>query len=412
MNARVFKTGSFIGLLLAVLALPACTTQPVLPTTGTAVSREVADNRLLVTLHAVTPAGVASLAPSGRLDYQHPGQQQVRAEHLRTAQQLAETFDLQIEDEWEIPSLDVYCFVFRLPDLNNRQNVIAELRQHARVESVQSMQFFHGESSPRTANTARASDPLAEWDANLNERLSTIHRHTTGKSVSIAVIDAGVDMQHEDLLESRLQFVDFVDGLQQIPPEAHGTAVVGLLAARSDNGVGIRGYAPDAEILLIRACWESEVGKEGAVCNSFTLAKALSLAIESSADIVNMSISGPRDPLLERLANELVSRGQILVAAGNSSRTFPGSVSGSILAASCSTDDAALTLLPGNRYGMRNGSSISSARVTGGAALLKQIAPDISAAELTQLWLAPDTATPSIMLKVARIVNSRGASAE
>lgn len=403
MIARMLTNGLRFALLLTLLALTACAGSP-LPAAAAPTSRDLGQDRLLVTLHTAVPSGIASLSPSGRLEYQQPGLQQARAQ-TQVAQTLAAAHDLQIEDEWEIPSLEVYCFVFRLADAGDKQYVMAKLRQHPQVESVQPLQYFHGQSMSAAAQTP---DPLANWDTNLLERLTSIHRQATGKSVSIAVIDAGVDLAHEDLQDSPLQVVDFVDGLENVPPEAHGTAVVGLLTARVGNGVGIRGYAPDAEILLIRACWESD--RDSAICNSFTLAKALSLAIESGADVVNLSISGPRDPLLERLAGKLVQGGQIVVAAGAGSTTFPGSVAGSILAtrhtAATDASQAALTLLPGNRYGMRNGTSIAAARVTGTVALASQLMPGMTAQEFEKLMTAPPpdaTGLPEIQ-SIARLL--------
>ncbi|MBW3568073.1 MAG: S8 family serine peptidase, partial [Proteobacteria bacterium] len=290
-----------------------------------ATSRDLDEDRILVTLHADNPLGTVALSPSGRLGYHTASAGDIRAGFVRTAQQLASAHDLHLEEDWPIPSLQVHCFVFRVADLRERRHVVAQLREHPEVESVQALQFFHGEGSGDP-------DPLVGWNAELDAGLQMAHRNSTGKSVSIAVIDAGIDTAHEDLEGSELDVIDLVDGRQDVPAEAHGTAVVGLIAARPENGVGIRGYAPGSRISLMRACWEPGTTRESAVCNSFTLAKALSLVLESDADIVNLSISGPRDPLLERLAAEIVSRGQILVAAGTGTETFPGSVPGSVLA--------------------------------------------------------------------------------
>lgn len=361
-------------LVCALGALPGCASQA---QTGAATAIDLAPDRILVTLRYASPAPVAALAPSGRLEYALPSAARERATQLAQARRLADALDLVLEEEWPIPALGVHCVVFRT-DSASRSEALAKLRANAAVESAQPMQFFHGE-------TSQSPDPLAGWNPALDEGLRNAHSVSTGRSVRIAVIDAGMDLQHEDLRDARLEVRDLVDGSTGVPAEAHGTAVVGLLAARAGNGMGISGYAPDAEIMLLRACWETDAAG-GSVCNSFTLAKALSYALQSGADIVNMSISGPRDPLLERLATELLNRGSLLVAAGTGPETFPASVPGAIVAADFSlsppADAAALTLVPGNRYGMRHGTSIATARVTGIAALLKQLDNDLLA-----LWL-------------------------
>jgi len=408
--------------LLLIVSLAACAAHPAQPELAPT-SRDLDGDRILVTLQTRTPVGVTALSPSGRLDYQPQSAQQLRAGHMQAARELASAFDLHLEEDWPIPALEVHCFVFRLANGEKRKQLVARLQEHPHVESVQALQFFHGEGSavhgdllddPLADSLADSlanplADPLANWDEKLNERLLAAHRNTTGKSVTIAVIDAGVDTAHEDLDGASLRTVDFVDGRIDSTAETHGTAVVGLLAARAGNGIGIRGYAPDARILLIRACWEPKPDRETAICNSFTLAKALSLALESQADIVNLSISGPRDPLLERLAGELVRRGQLLIAAGTGNGTFPASVPQSILASrhaiSPHSTGPALTLLPGNRYGLRNGTSITTARVAGAAALVMELRPDVSAAEFEQLLSPQSEKDLAPLLDVARLLD-------
>lgn len=362
-----------------------------------ATSRDLDNDRVLVTVDAGPGRPVTTLSPSGRLDYQPSPPEQVRERHLQTARQLAERFSLELEEDWPIPALDVHCFVFRVSGSEHeRARVLADLRAHPKIDSVQPLQFFEGELA---GNVADPGDPLADWNSELHERLRRVHRKTTGDSVKLAVIDAGVDVDHEDLAGGRITTVDLVDGRRDPPAEVHGTAVVGVLAARPGNGVGIRGIAPGAEVLLLRACWAAQAGGDRTICNSFTLARALSLALEAGAHIVNLSISGPRDPLLERLAAELVRRGLVIVAAGEDREAFPGSITDSVLAvehAPPSVAGPSLTLLPDNRYGMRNGTSISAARITGVAALLRQLVPGLSAGELQALLASPTTATIDI----------------
>ncbi|HEX6930460.1 MAG TPA: S8 family serine peptidase, partial [Gammaproteobacteria bacterium] len=317
------------------------------------------------------------------------------------------------------------CFVFRLKHPEQQAALVASLDERSDIESVQALQFFHGKGNAPPGRGARSADitddsagndPLANWNEALNRNLLAAHRSATGKSVTVAIIDTGVDTGHEDLRGAALTAMDFVDGKAVVPPETHGTAIVGLLAARPDNGVGIRGYAPDARILLLRACWETDAPDESAsgdaaVCNSFTLAKALSFALASDAGIVSLSISGPRDPLLERLAGKLVQDNRLLVVAGESSAHFPASVDNSIVAAmqpaTLHSTGPALTLLPDDRYGLREGTSITTARVAGVAALMKELDPELSAGEFRQR-LQPDA---DVFVDISQVLRGDSASA-
>lgn len=335
---------------------------------------DVAPDRILVTVDADS-LSIGTLSPSGRLEYAPPSDEAIRAVQLRRARAIADEFSLRLEEDWPIPALDVYCFVFRLADPARRDHVIAALSQHPDVESAQALNFFHTEN-----------DPLNRTDDTLATGSQRLHALATGRDVRVAVIDTGADLAHEDLSSAHIAAVDFVgdavdDQEQAVPVESHGTTIIGMIAAGRDNGMGISGYAPDAAILLLRACWQPQPGDERAVCNSFTLAKALSYALEADVAIVNLSISGPRDLLLERLGELLVAHDTLVVAAGESRETFPASIAGSLIAQGLLPGtERFMTLLPDDRYGLRSGSSLDAARITGIAALLQEIAPEIGRA--------------------------------
>ena len=77
--------------------------------------------------------------------------------------------------------------------------------------------------------------------------------------------------------------------------------MAGIIAANENNREGIVGIAPGAELFAYRACWPTQDASASATCNTLTLAKALSAAIDRKMNIVNLSLSGPSDPLLERI---------------------------------------------------------------------------------------------------------------
>lgn len=363
------------------------------PESPAVAATDVTDDRILVTVDAAPLRDITDLSPSGRLDYLPPAPGELREAQLQRAQKLATTYDMELEQDWPIPAIGVYCFVFRLPDPATRDALIAAIAEHPDVESVQPMQFFE-----------TRSEPLLDGGDGFAERLAAAHRVATGSAVEIAVIDSGADLAHEDLEGADIRAIDLVDG-GAVPAEFHGTAVVGIIAA-SRNDKGTLGYAPDARVLLLRACWQAQPHAEQAVCNSFTLAKALSFALETDAAIVNMSISGPRDPLLERLGAVLLARDRLLVAAGESPDTFPASIPGSLLAAQFIAEPAHrwMTLLPGDRYALRGGSSISAARLSAIAALLKEMEPQLTAAEFrAQLSHAAHPLQPAPVMNLLHV---------
>ncbi len=96
--------------------------------------------------------------------------------------------------------------------------------------------------------------------------------------------------------------------------DRHGTQVAGLIAAAANNGIGIVGVAPDVRLLALKACWQPSATSAGR-CNSFTIAQAIADALTARAQVINLSLVGPSDPLLEALIAKAVSTGIIVVGA-------------------------------------------------------------------------------------------------
>ena len=127
---------------------------------------------------------------------------------------------------------------------------------------------------------------------------------------------------------------NFVDqGERSFTTDFHGTAVAGVIAAAANNEVGIVGVAPQAQIYALKACWQQPAGAREAVCNSYTLAKAVDFAISERAHVLNFSLAGPPDVLLTRLIKVALERGIAVIAAAPSkpdARAFPASMQGVI----------------------------------------------------------------------------------
>jgi subtilisin family serine protease len=137
-------------------------------------------------------------------------------------------------------------------------------------------------------------------------------------SVRVAVIDSGVDLGHPDLSGRVAAARSFVGG-SAADTSGHGTVVAGVIAARSQNGIGIAGLAPAAELLVAKV-----VEPDGTISVEAE-ARAIRWAIRRGARVINMSLGGVRDPsnpgndTYSRLEADAVafavSRGAVVVAA-------------------------------------------------------------------------------------------------
>jgi subtilisin family serine protease len=222
--------------------------------------------------------------------------------------------------------------------------------------------------------------------------------------VRVAVVDTGVDVRHPDLAGRVLTKEDLVgNGFRGFTQDLHGTAVAGVIAAAANNSVGIVGVAPEARLLALKACWYQDAsgtgaGSSTARCNSFTLARAIAAAIDGDAQVINMSLTGPADPLLERLLRAALERGIHVIAAADGDASFPASMRGIIgvqMAEDVAPDSSdayvrapgkeILTLRPAAHYDFETGSSIAAANVTGVVALLLQHRAKLTSDEIRVL---------------------------
>jgi Subtilase family len=110
------------------------------------------------------------------------------------------------------------------------------------------------------------------------------------ETIPVAVIDSGWDPSHPELQGRVIDDKSFVGG-SAIDTLGHGTFVSGLIAARVDNGIGIAGLAPSAQLLVAKVVTKNRSIPVAAE------AKAIRWAVEHGARVINMSLGGLRDPL-------------------------------------------------------------------------------------------------------------------
>lgn len=162
-----------------------------------------------------------------------------------------------------------------------------------------------------------------------------------GLGVRVAVIDSGIDRAHVDLKDRFEKGEDFLsrppsdtigdaifsklftnpidDVLVQEPSEAlpypyfdqigHGTHVAGTIAA-SENGQGVVGVAPAANVLAARVCG-------GLGCSSVGIVRAIDWAISEKVDVINMSLGGPFPSKAQLEATERAEAAGVTVVAAS-----------------------------------------------------------------------------------------------
>lgn len=230
----------------------------------------------------------------------------------------------------------------------------------------------------------------------------------SGAGVRIGVVDSGIYAEHEDLAEA-----DILPGHNYMSENGdttdtfgHGTFVAGVIAATADNGLGVAGLAPEAELVPLK-CFEGRRSTVAAVT-----AAIYGGVDDYACDILNLSFGVTEDTNALRDAVEHAQeRDALLVAAvgnaGTETLYYPaayegvvgvGSVGEMLEAASATQhNESVLLAAPGERvlglgisgpsdYITGSGTSYAAPCVTAAAALLLEGKPELAAEELLHLF--------------------------
>ena len=216
---------------------------------------------------------------------------------------------------------------------------------------------------------------------------------TVKEEIVVAVLDTGIDPDHQDLNGLIVAEADFTDSSSPNDIHGHGTHVAGIIAAKNDD-IGIVGAAPGCRLLNAKVA--DDVGR----CQALSLAEGIIWAVNNGASVINISLEiREPSPQLEEAVNYAWNRGSIIIAAagnnGSQSPVYPACYKNCIAVAAVNQDDNLAPLsnygdwvdvaapgfdiystLPNNSYGYKTGTSFATAYVSGMAALLFNVVTD------------------------------------
>ncbi|MCP4912444.1 MAG: S8 family serine peptidase [Oligoflexia bacterium] len=309
-------------------------------------------------------------------------------------------------------------------------------------------------------NSSNFNDPLANkvWafnDASSNgvsvEKAYTAYPNNTTTEVIVAVVDTGVDYNHEDLKnvmwvnkgeiagngidDDQNGYVDDVHGIDTLDRDAdgnatgdmmdthsHGTHVSGTIAAQQNNGKGIAGIASNVKIMGIRTVPNRGDETDVDVVESFIY------AAKNGAKIINCSFGKDHNEggMAVKEAIDFIGKEYgtlVIAAAGNSSRnidsrpTWPASYeSENLLVVASTTSRGSMSYFsnygtksvdiaapgssvysttPRNRYGSMSGTSMASPTTAGVAAEVLSHYPNLSPVELKAVLMNNTTKSRS-----------------
>lgn len=130
----------------------------------------------------------------------------------------------------------------------------------------------------------------------------------SGLSLRIGIIDSSIDQRHNAFSNSSITTQRFVDN--DSPPNAHGTAIASIIASNDPQALGL---APSAQIYAAEVFDHNE--QQGEFASTVSLIKALSWLMTQDVSVINISLAGPSNRLLETALTRVREKGVLAIAA-------------------------------------------------------------------------------------------------
>jgi subtilisin family serine protease len=296
----------------------------------------------------------------------------------------------------------------------NREDLLEMISQAQQVEGIKFI-----EPSVVYKKMLTPNDPLWEqqWGPYVTYFDEAWDYGIGGNSLNVvAVIDDACDWNHEDLYDQVWYGWDYAYDDWDITPDIisdnHGTHVTGTVAATINNGIGVAGMVNDT-------VYFAKVGDgQGGLVDNAIVNAVYDIADIARVTALNMSLGADApSAAMEQACNYAWNAGKLpIVASGNNSQGFigfPAAYASCMAVGSIGADGNNLYLtaysqygpeqeitapggdieagfgiistLPGNDYGMQQGTSMAAPHVTGLAGLMKNLNPNLTNADIRNL---------------------------
>ncbi len=233
---------------------------------------------------------------------------------------------------------------------NAESRIITALSRNPNVEFAEADYLAFATAAPNDThftnqwgleNTSQTiKGQVGTMDADINA--PTAWDTNTGINIKVAILDTGIDQDHEDLSakivnksndQKNFTTSSTIDDLY-----GHGTHVGGIVAAITNNGLGVSGGCPDCILMNGKVLRDDGAGAYSWIANGIIW------SANNGAKVINMSLGGSsRSRTLENAVNYAWNKGVVLTGAagnsGNQSKTYPGAYKNVIAVAATNNKD-------------------------------------------------------------------------
>ena len=191
------------------------------------------------------------------------------------------------------------------------------LRQAAPRAAIDLDHYYYPDGAPPDCEgQACATFSLVGWDS---DRLGQC-----GPLPLIGMVDTAIDVENAALVGQSLEVIDGGPATAQAGTD-HGTAIAALLIGRSDSTTP--GLFPHARLVAVSAFERTKDGNDR--MDVASLVAAIETLLEKGVGVINLSLSGPPNAILEQAVASAYAKGVVLVAAaGNEGPGAPPSYPG------------------------------------------------------------------------------------
>ncbi len=318
------------------------------------------------------------------------------------AEKISQGFGAQVSKKNLLPQI----FTVKVPDKQidkmvqvfNRNPFVEYAEPDYQVDALELTSVPNDQYFSNQWGMVKAQFPQA-WDINKGSSHSLI-----------AILDTGIDRDHEDLKNKVDQWVNFTSSSDD-DLYGHGTHVAGIAASETNNGIGVAGSGYNSHLLSVKVLDDNGSGYYSWVI------QGIRWAADNNAKVINLSLgASSRSKALEAAINYASEKGLVLSCAagnsGNKSPTYPAYYKNCIAVAATDENDRKTSFssfgswvdvaAPGlnifstfpnhpykiNKslgYGYASGTSMATPHVAGLAGLLFGIDPQLTAQEVRGL---------------------------